>query len=212
MFFLSGGGSAFQTELLDRAFFKVAKKILYIPIGHRKTFSGYEGCYNWFCNLTNYHSFDRNSFDLVLNLNRVTKDIELYDSIYIAGAESVSYLLKAFIDSGFDKKLNNFILNGGRVYGGSAGAIILGRSIDTYYDNIEKGKGLSILPFSVLSNYPETEDSRIIINSYPTIALRPNCGIVYINRTIHSIGYDEVICYLSPHEKIYLKLGEKITI
>ena len=71
------------------------------------------------------------------------KDIDLhkYDAIYIGGGNTFK-LLKKIKDSKFDKKLIKYYKSGGIIYGGSAGAIILGKDIRTALLCADKDKNL----------------------------------------------------------------------
>jgi len=61
-------------------------------------------------------------------------ELKLYDVIYLCGGDS-KYLLRRINESGFDKRLKDFIEQGGVVVGVSAGSII-------FANNLENNLGL----------------------------------------------------------------------
>ena len=64
--------------------------------------------------------------------NRSYEDLARYSGVFIAGGNTFS-LLKQVRESGFDRLLVKYITKDLPVFGGSAGAIILGRDIGTAY-------------------------------------------------------------------------------
>lgn len=135
--FLSGGGSAEDTYDFDDLFLKTAgQKILYLPVGLKRTFAGYDDCVKWFSDLINLHASDKN---ISVWINLKGKDVEIkkenFDAIYIGGASTTLRLHKQFMEFNFYPRLKEFIEAGGIIYGGSGGASILGRFIN--YDQME---------------------------------------------------------------------------
>ncbi|MBU0957865.1 MAG: Type 1 glutamine amidotransferase-like domain-containing protein [Nanoarchaeota archaeon] len=124
--FLSGGGNEKQTHSLDEIFMKDINTILYIPLAWPN--GDYNSCLEWFTKLMAQHKKKEIEIEMLIDL---TKEIELtkYDAIYIGGGNTFK-LLKLIKDSNFGKKLINYYNAGGTIYGGSAGAIILGRDIN----------------------------------------------------------------------------------
>jgi len=124
--FLAGGGTEKQSYGIDEILLKDAKKILYIPLAWKN--EDFESSYNWFISMVKQHKKEPNVVILV-DLNKSSK-LENYNAVYIGGGNTFK-LLKKIKDSGFDKKLVNFYMNGGTIYGGSAGALIFGKDIST---------------------------------------------------------------------------------
>ena len=185
MVFISGGGNYRQTAPLDEKFFKRCRKILYIPVGLKRNFSGYEQCWEWFCEVCRAHNFNMNDVDMCLSLEEV-EDIFNYDGIYIGGASDSNWLNYLLHDSGFANKLATYLETGGNIYGGSAGGILLGQTIDL------KGKSaLKLLPFSILSHYSGNESLisfYFASNNHPLVILHEDSGIIYDGQTIKSVG------------------------
>jgi len=123
--FLSGGGDEKQTFEVDEVFLQPVDKILYVPIARPN--NDFESCLKWFTNAMSQHK--KVSIQMLTDLK---EDIGLgnYDAIYIGGGNTFK-LLKIMKNAGFDKKLIDYYKSGGTVYGGSAGAIIWGKDINT---------------------------------------------------------------------------------
>jgi dipeptidase E len=186
---LSGGGDVKTTFQLDEKYFALLKnntKILYIPIALNRTTSGYEACYDWFSNFIFYHSGKKNiNFTMLLENNKVP-DFNEFGSIYIGGGNTYK-LLDFFYRKNINDKLVEYVKNGGIIYGGSAGAIVLGKDIRTVEEENDKNyyffKGLDLLKGkSIICHYKIDMDKKIFevakkINS-EIIALPENSGLI----------------------------------
>jgi dipeptidase E len=146
---LSGGGNEQQSFPLDSFFLSLIPnkgKILYIPIalrGHRF----FAGAPEWFQEILKSHNRKDISNDVFLDFSKDV-DLGIYDAIYIGGGNTW-LLIHEMRQDGFISKLKEYALSGGLVYGGSAGAIILGQDISNSPDknnmNISDGGGLDLL-------------------------------------------------------------------
>lgn len=123
--FLSGGGDEKQTFKLDSIFLKNIQSILYIPVAWPT--DDFERCLIWFSNMISLHK--KMKITMLADLNRKV-NLNGFDAVYIGGGNTFK-LLKKVKESGFDKKLVEYYKNEGIIYGGSAGAIILGKDIST---------------------------------------------------------------------------------
>ena len=121
-------------------------------------------------------------------------DFKNYDAIYIGGGNTY-FLLNMLKKCDLDEKLVDYYNNGGIIYGGSAGALILGKSIETvsYERNseLESSEGLNLLNgFSIVCH----ADKDIIKslndknNLKPILALYEDTGVVFENGSIYSYG------------------------
>ncbi len=148
---ISGGGDLDVSSVIDKRFFSLLgqnSKILYIPIALNRSTLGYESCYDWFSTVISKH-VGRKEIDYTMLLEGdVVPDLQLFNSIYIGGGNTFK-LLDYVIRSGLDNKLLTYLKKGGIVYGGSAGAIILGKDIRTVKEennnNYSHHKGLDLL-------------------------------------------------------------------
>lgn len=128
--FLCGGGSNTQIMYALKKFKSVAKKdkpILYIPLAMEK--ENYDSCKEWFSNESKYIGI--NSFEMVISSKELSeKDLNSYCALFIGGGNTYK-LLNELSQNGNLEKIQNYLKNNGVVFGGSAGAIIFGKNINT---------------------------------------------------------------------------------
>jgi dipeptidase E len=126
--FLAGGGGAEDSKFLDEQFVKIldlTKPLVYIPNGMRS--KPYQSCLGWFrsvmvpLGVTVIEMWD----DL-----RPRRPVAEIAGVYIGGGDTVK-LLKEIREAGFEEYLLKVARSGVPLYGGSAGAIILGEDIRT---------------------------------------------------------------------------------
>ncbi|MFT4243901.1 MAG: Type 1 glutamine amidotransferase-like domain-containing protein [Candidatus Woesearchaeota archaeon] len=119
---LGGGGTEDYTAL--KYFSRNIKKMLYIPLAFPTT--DYSKCLKW-CKV-HFKRFGITDITMLDDVN-VNYDLKHFDAVYIGGGSTYK-VLKFLKESGYDKKLIKYYKNGGRIGGGSAGAILLGKNID----------------------------------------------------------------------------------
>jgi dipeptidase E len=136
--YLSGGGSIKETYELDDLFLKnTGEKILYIPVGLKRTFAGYDGCVDWFMLMIKTHDIEKKVTVWVdLKGKNSLIDIKNFDAVYIGGASDTFRLHLILNKDLIYESLRKYINNGGIIYGGSGGATILGKTIN--YDQVDK--------------------------------------------------------------------------
>jgi dipeptidase E len=221
--FASGGGNAKNSYLLDREFVNSLKnhKILYIPIGLRRDIVGFEGCYNWITETLKAHTSKEIEIEMWINLkDKHEEDLSVFDAIYIGGAYNTYKLMDILHRSGLNQKLREFVIKGGSIYGGSSGAIILGKNIATWGDDkIDNGSedGLDLVNgFSIFChfNIKGEEHVKNYINKYkiPTIALTEDTGFIYEENNIKAIGYDPVVIFYGSENIKLLKPNEEVSL
>jgi len=126
--FLAGGGDENQSSTIEEIFAgKVSKSILYIPLAWPN--DDFESCKKWFIGILKSHKKENLKMEMLTDLNKLIK-LNDYGAVFIGGGNTFK-LLKKIKESGFDKKLIKYYKSGGTIYGGSAGAIILGKDINT---------------------------------------------------------------------------------
>ena len=130
--YLGGGGDEIQAAAIDAIVFNNENYVggnincLFIPVAlNPKNYSSAE---EWFrSSYNNYCS----SIDLCIDLSSIDyKELIRYNLIYIGGGNT-GRLVNQFEKSGFESLIPRFIESGGFVFGGSAGAIMMGKSILT---------------------------------------------------------------------------------
>ncbi len=147
--FLSGGGDQHKSFKLDTIFVEhlpPSSRILYIP--HANKQKDYNSSIKWLQNCLS-NANDRKKYYLVVPKNlKDLKDLSKFDAIYIGGGNTY-HLLDLLRKTGLDEQIIAFHnSNQGIIYGGSAGAVILGKSIKTVSEEKILGvqeKGLNLL-------------------------------------------------------------------
>lgn len=198
---LSGGGDVEVSFKLDERYFSLLRnnaKILYIPIALNRSAVGFEACYDWFSTLISNHAKEKDiDFTMLLENDKVP-DFSLFDSIYIGGGNTCK-LLDYIYRKNIAINIIKYIKGEGIVYGGSAGAIILGKDIRTTEEendkNYSNSNGLNLLGGkSVICHYIDSLDQDIFeivkkINS-EVIALPENAGIILNsnNKIVEIVG------------------------
>lgn len=195
LIFIAGGGGYEDSAELDKLFFENIPengKILYLPFA-RETHDD-----SWIKGLV--HRFS-DTIDVVMpKAEEVSEtDFSNFDAIFIGGGNTYR-LLDFIITHGLDKKIKNYIKSGhGSFYGGSAGAIITGKSIDTASKmddstGYTKRIGLDLLDgANVACHWPRCNDyihDFAKQNNCKIYCLPENCGMIFDNdgRLIMTIG------------------------
>lgn len=193
--FLGGGGNEEASKAVDNKFIetiskKGIEKIIYIPIAMESI--PYPKCLEWFTSVFGKRMSDIEMWDS-LEGQRLA-GLEEKVSIYIGGGNTVK-LLNLFKTTGFDNKLKKFSNSGGVIYGGSAGAIVLGKDISPAPEskNTKDTQGLGLLQDYSISCHFKNGQSVLVkkianLIGTPVIAIEENSGIVYEDGTISTLG------------------------
>lgn len=189
--FLGGGGDANTSFDFDEQFFfelPHQASLLYIPIALHRESIGYESCIDWFSALVARHSEGKEiDFETALENIRVTS-LNKFDAVYIGGGNTY-HLLNYINDAGMREHLAEYVQEGGSIYGGSAGAIVLGKDIRTVEEENHRGSthhnGLNMLGgMSVLCHYKDSMKERaasLAASLYgPILAIPENSGVIWI--------------------------------
>jgi len=217
--FLAGGGDEKDSFLVDQNFVSslIMKKVLYIPVALERDVIGFETAYDWLVGALNQHC--KNFIDISMWLNLEGKKIEdiiKFDAIYIGGGNTYK-LLKEMYESEFNLLLLEFLNMGKIVYGGSAGAIILGKTIAIVEEentiNYQKNEGLSLLgDYSIICHYDVKKDIGIkkFINEKkcPVLCVPEKSGVVIENNDVKVIGEQPIYFFECDGNEITVKPGE----
>jgi len=198
---LAGGGGTADSLLLDEMFASwigQQGRLLYLPVALRGIRS-FESCFEWIT-----------ATFTPLNITRITMwtglaehqghELEAFDAVYMGGGNTYS-LLAELIQSGFDHHLKAYAAAGGIIYGGSAGAVVLGKDIRTvsHMDRNEIGlpevnclnlaNGHSIWP-----HYSVQDDTRIeeFVQKYrhPVLGILERSGVILESGEMRSVGFE----------------------
>ena len=210
--YLSGGGNEKQSFPLDKFFFDTLPKngrFLYIPIalrGHKL----YSTAHLWMKNITELHERTDVQFETVDDPSKYNLEvIKEFDGIYIGGGNTWS-LIQEIRKSGFADVLIQYIEAGGQVYGGSAGAIIMGKRIDTHDDENKIGlqdvSGFNLLNnFSVACHFKNEQNDRfkawVSNHNLPIVCLPEETGLVIESGVALCVGTKPCVIYFSNGTK-----------
>jgi dipeptidase E len=146
-------------------------------------------------------------------------NLKEFHGIYIGGGNTWS-LMKEIKSSIFYNSLINYIENGGLIYGGSAGAIIIGKRIDTQTDenavDLKDFQGFDMLNgYSIACHFNKKQTKKFKKwsedNNLPIICLPEDNGIVINSKKIKCIGSSECIIF-TPKKCITLNNNESFNI
>ena len=198
---LAGGGGAEDSRLLDEllaSWLGPQGKLLYLPIALRGIRS-FDSCLEWI-----------NETFTPLNITQITMwtdlaghrfdELERFDAIYIGGGNTFS-LLAELMDSGFDGYLRTYAKEGGIIYGGSAGAVVLGKDIRTvsHVDRNEVGltevRCLNLAEEHTIYPHYEPGDDHVIQefvqeHQQPVLAIPERSGVVIDSGRMCTVGFE----------------------
>lgn len=217
---LSGGGSGEKSIEMDRLFSSIinkSKPLLYIPIAIDNIKHPYPECLIWL-----KKTFDALGVRLYemwieedLPKSKVTEP-EKFGGIYIGGGNTF-YLTKILKETPFWEFLIEALKKNIPVYGGSAGAIIFGKSIlsssDENSEELKDFSGMNLLKsISIFCHYKPEKEEKInerlkLLNRI--IALSERTGIYIHDKTIKIIGQEPAILF-SNKDKKEINVGETL--
>ena len=165
---LCGGGSAEQTVITNKLFESLIdsdKPILYIPLAWTHYDKGYQNCKKFL--IGEFSNIKHGEIEVIQSADEILdKNLSDYSAVFIGGGNTYK-LLKELKDSGAFEKIKQYTDNGGIVYGGSAGAIIFGKDIDSvsYMDpndvELQDTRGFnSLFGFSLTAHYTNKSEEK----------------------------------------------------
>lgn len=220
--FLSGGGDIETSYSFDSLFFDSlpqSANILYISVAMATTTVKKEMCFDWFSKLISSHSSNDRYLDFTMwNDGDSLPNLPNYDAVYVGGGNTYR-LLMVLEKSGMFDALGKYIRNGGIYYGGSAGAVIVGKSLRTVeeenLENHSQHDGMNLInDLSVFPHFSDSEEQRSAIRNtcggYAlTIAALPeNSGLSIDERGISVYG--NMYLYGQEKETIFYTSGQLI--
>lgn len=209
--FLSGGGDIETSSSFDSLFFDSlpqSANILYIPVAMATTMARTEASFDWFSKLISSHSDSDRHLDFTMwNAGDSLPILNNYNAVYVGGGNTYR-LLMVLEKLGMLDALKKYIRNGGIYYGGSAGAVIVGKSLRTVeeenLENYSKHDGMNLINnLSVFPHFSDSEEQKNTIrnicgNSALMIAALPeDSGLILDERGISVYGN----MYLYEQEK-----------
>lgn len=191
---LSGGGNPPDVAPIDAYFARVidsAKPVLYIPVAMEPASYSYDECFEWFT--STYRGYGITKVAMCTDLKNVTLDCR-YTAVFIGGGNTFR-LLSEMKSSNFTLQIVDFLKNDGILYGGSAGAIVCGQTIESALPADQNTVGLTDLSglnlfngFDIWCHYTAADDA--LLRHYPrTIyVLREDSGLVLEDDHLIGIG------------------------
>jgi len=216
--FLGGGGGGKDSIELDKKFIAsldLSKPLLYIPIATNTAKYPYSGCVAWLSGvlgplgLTNIVMWTEEDLK-----TKTEKDFEQFGGVYIGGGNTFK-LLKELKEFGTFDVLRTLALKGVPIYGGSAGAIILARTIIPAMSADENKVGLTdfsalnlVHDFDVWCHYTSLEDKTI--DKYTTeyhlkkiIAIPETAGLYVTDKSIEVVGPSNVKFFGEMNKEVH---------
>jgi dipeptidase E len=219
---LAGGGRAEDSRLLDERFAEwigPAGRMLYLPIamnGQRPY--TYAQCLDWVSSV--YHPLGVTNIEMWTSLaDKDHSELDSFDAVFIGGGNTFR-LLYLVRQSGFDQALTHFVVQGGAIQGGSAGASLLGRDImtcahlDTNAIGIADTAGLDLVSgYAIWCHYRPEDDERIVayIEQYgfPVLALSERSGLQVDGEHLSAIGFKPLVQF-TPRGRHVIDVGERV--
>jgi dipeptidase E len=198
---LAGGGGAADSRLLDEVFaawLGSQGKLLYLPCALRGI-RPFQSCLEWIT--TTFAPLKITQITMWTDLSEhQASELDEFDAVYIGGGNTFA-LLAELRKSGFDHSLREYVCRGKPIYGGSAGAVVLGRDIRTvnYLDRNEVGlvetQGLDLADGHAIWAHYQPQDDNLIeayVRQYqqPVLALSERSGIVIEKEGRRMVGFE----------------------
>ena len=198
---LSGGGDEIVARPIDEFYVSLLPtnaKVLYIPVAWKT--GNFEECLKWY--KMTYGALGLNNAEMRTDLEgKQLQNLTSFDTIYIGGGNTF-LLLHYLKETGFLKLLRQYIQSGKLVFGGSAGAIILGKDIrtagfcgdpDENTIGLTEFEGLNLInDYTIQCHYEPSQDIELEAfvkeNNRPTIALSKETGLYVENGNLKAEG------------------------
>lgn len=198
---LGGGGDREDSRLLDEAFAEwvgAEGHLLYLPIALRGIIP-FASCEVWFRQIFEPLGLTRIAMWTELE-HKTAADLAAFDAIYIGGGNTFG-LLAELRATGFEQVLCDFAQAGQPIYGGSAGAALLGRTIETIAHIDENWVGLIDLTgldlvngHAVWVHYAAADDQQIWNfverEQTPVIAIAERGGVIVEGDKLTTVGFE----------------------
>ena len=191
---LSGGGDSHCVVPLDELFIShidLDKTVLYIPVAMEASVFSYEQCLDWFT--STYLPFGITNVEMCTDLCLISS-LHKYAAVFIGGGNTFK-LLKAIKESRLDVRLTDYFNSGGFIYGGSAGAIIFGKTIkpalhaDANNVGLEDLTGLNLVHgYDIWCHYSDKDNDYIKDYDNDLYILYEESGLYIHNNKIDGIG------------------------
>ncbi|MCR4334153.1 MAG: Type 1 glutamine amidotransferase-like domain-containing protein [Patescibacteria group bacterium] len=221
--FLGGGGRKEDSTELDKNFvanLDLSKPLLYIPIAINTNKYPYSGCINWLRDILSPLGVKNIVMWIEDDLKKKQeKDFEQFSGVYIGGGNTFK-LLKELKEFGTFEILKRLAKKDVPIYGGSAGAIIMAKTIIPALSADENNVGLTdysamnlVKDYDIWCHYSESLDTMIkdYTNKYglnKIVAIPEKAGLFITEKSKIVIGPANVYI-IEQNRKTILKPGSK---
>lgn len=215
--FLSGGGSGDDSIELDKLFVSMldkSKPLLYIPIAIDVKKHPYPDCLKWLKSTFELLGIKKFEMWTEKELKELSeRDLQRFSGVYIGGGNTFK-LLKNLRDFCFLDSLKELARKDIPIYGGSAGALILTRTIipalsaDPNKVRLKEFGALNLVNnYDIFVHYEKNQDKTILeyIKKYDlkkVIGIPENCGLFVTNDKIKVIGPGSAFIFQKEKKKI----------
>lgn len=219
---LAGGGSAEDSQPLDKVFAAWTGRggrMLYLPIAMSgNPHTDYASALDWVSGV--FQPLGVGEIEMWAGLEGYAREeLSGFDAVYIGGGNTF-LLMELLRSSGFDRHLSEYAARGGAIYGGSAGAVVLGRNVLTasHLDPNEVAltdtRGLDLARgHAIWVHYREEDDPLIYeyIHKYmiPVLALTERGGVGIEGERIIAWGHEPSYRF-TRRRKREIKPGEQV--
>ncbi len=225
-FILGGGGDANQSKEVDEFFSALLprKKFLFIPHAVAPKIWSFEKTYEWIQKPEAFKDIEITMWEDITN--KTLSDLKKFDAVYIMGGNTFT-MLDQLKKTHFLDLLPDFLDTKKLVYGISAGAILMGKSIaiaeigpngegDTNEIGISALDGLNLLKdYTVYTHYLESEDDQLFAysteHSSPIIGIPEESGIYVDGKDLKALGSKPIVV-LKNNEKTVYEVGKKFAL
>lgn len=195
--FLAGGGDRVASKEVDDYLVRRVKEsglsaVAYIPLA--MTSRPYSDCLTWFKSIFEGRIENIQMWDKLANIS--INEMRRFGAVYIGGGNTVT-LWSHIQEADFGKLLREYVKGGGIVYGGSAGAIILGKDLRTAPEvkkaSLDNYEGLNFLGgYSVVCHYDPLERDAakelVEVTNSSIIAIPEDSGVIRSGKELLIVG------------------------
>jgi dipeptidase E len=220
----AGGGGAAASRPLDERFASWLGddgRMLYWPVALPETHPLRASCWEWITSV--FRPLGIKRIEMWDDLRGHTAaELEQFDAVYIGGGNTYR-LLHMLRETGFDNALQRWIERGRPMYGGSAGAAILGRDIGTvaHMDQNIAGitslRGLDVLHgHAIWCHYePQADDPRIAAylgeHAIPVLAISERSGLVLEDGRLIALGHEPAV-HFDGRRRTVVDVGQPVVV
>lgn len=209
----AGGGDERDSRPLDEIFAGWLRggRLLYLPTALVHP-SNQQAGVRWVQNT--FAPLGVTAIDAWLDLaGKSARDLAAYDAVYLSGGNTF-YLLQQIRAHHLDTALDEFVQAGKPVYGGSAGAIILGYDItscahiDENIIGLTDFSGLDLaLGYTIWCHYQAEDQQRIQDyvrrTGIPSLALTEKSGVYRQGDYLYAAGSEPVVRYALKDQAVF---------